>query len=86
MLQWLQNESKMTEINRKHVGPETSRIFRKNRREEQKNQLETNNENTEVCTNKFKKGLKTQTNVVKGENCDLPVYNHSVLKKAKELF
>jgi hypothetical protein len=90
-LQWLQNPNQINRYNLQNLSRETSRIFRKKKREHLKgkvNDLETNNKNKNIRDlyrgiNEFKKGYQTRINIIKDKNGNLIADPQNVLKMWK---
>jgi hypothetical protein len=88
-LQWLQNPSQINGDNLKNLRRETSRIFRKKKRERVKgkiNELETNNKNKNIRDlyrgiNEFKEGYQPRFNIIKDENGNLLADPQSILNR-----
>jgi hypothetical protein len=93
-LQWLQNQSQIIGDNLQNLRLETSRTFRKKKREHLKdkiNELETNNKNENIRhfyrgINEFKKGYYPRINIIKDENANLLAHPHSALNSWKHFF
>jgi hypothetical protein len=83
----LQNPSQINGCNLQNVRLETSRTFRKKKREYLKrkiNELEINNKNKNIRDlyrniNEFKKGYQSRINIIKDENGNLLADPQSVL-------
>jgi hypothetical protein len=90
----LQNPSQINGDNLKNLRCETSRIFRKKKREYLKgkiNVLETNNKNKNIRDlyrgiNEFKKGYQPRIRIIKDENGNLLADPQSVLNRWKNFF
>jgi hypothetical protein len=84
----------MTGDNLQNLRRETSRKFRKKKREYLKhkiNELETNNKNKNIRDlyrgiNEFKKGYQPRINIMKDENGDLLADPQNVLNRWKNFF
>jgi hypothetical protein len=93
-LQWLQNPRQTNGDNVGNVRLESSRTFRKRKREyleEKFNELKTNCKNNNIRDlyrgiNEFKKGYQTRSNLVRNENGDLHTYSHNILNRWKNYF
>jgi hypothetical protein len=93
-LQWLQNPSYINGDNLKNLRRETSKIFRKKKREYLKgkiNELETNNKNKNIRDlyrgiNEFKKGYQSRINIINDENGNMLADPQSVLNRWKIFF
>jgi hypothetical protein len=93
-LQWLQNPSQISGDNLKNLRWETSRTFRKSKREYLKvkiNELETYNKNKNIRDlyrgiNEFKEGCQRRINIIKDDNGNLLANPHSVLNRWKNFF
>jgi hypothetical protein len=90
----LQNQNQINGDNLQNLRHETSRIFRKKKREDLKgkiNELETNNKNKNIRDlyrdiNEFKKGYQPRINIIKDENGNLLADPQSVLNMWKNFF
>jgi hypothetical protein len=90
----LQNPSQINGDNLHNLRCETSRTFRKKKREYLKdkiNELEINNKNKNIRDlyrgiNESKKGYQLRINIIKDENGNLLADPHSVLNSWKNLF
>jgi hypothetical protein len=90
----LQNPSQINEDNLQNLRHETSRTFRKNKREHLKvkiNDLETNSKNKNIrdlyrCMDEFKKGYQPRINIIKDEDGNLLAHPQSVLNNWKNFF
>jgi hypothetical protein len=88
-VQWLQIPIHTNGSNLNNVGHETSRTFRRKKREylkEKINDLETNSKNKNIRglyrgINVCKKGYQPGTNIVKDKNGDLVAVSHGILNK-----
>jgi hypothetical protein len=93
-LQWLQNPNQINTDNPQSLRRETSRIFRKKKREHLKgriNELETNNKNKNIRDlyrgiNEFKKGYQPRINIIKDENGNLLADPQNTLNRWKIFF
>jgi hypothetical protein len=93
-LQWLQNPNQINGDNLRDLMSETSRTFRKKKREYLKgkiNELETNNRKKNITDlyrgkNEFKKGYQHRINIIKDENGDLLADPQNVLNRWKNFF
>jgi hypothetical protein len=93
-LQWLQNPNQINGDNLQNLRRETSRRFRKKKREYLKgkiNELETNNKNKNIRDlfrgiNEFKKCYQSRINIIKDENGDLLADPQNVLNRWKNFF
>jgi hypothetical protein len=92
-LQWLQNPSQINGDSLQNLRCETSRKFRKKKREYLKgkiNELETNNKNKNIRDlkgiNEFKKGYKPRINIIKDEKGNLLTDSQSFLNRWKNFF
>jgi hypothetical protein len=90
----LQNPSQTNGGNLNSVRLETSRTYRKKKREYLKvliNELETNSKNKNIRDlyrgiNEFKKSYQPRTNLVKHMNGDLLADSHSIFNRRKNYF
>jgi hypothetical protein len=90
----LQNPSQINGDNLQNLRRETSRIFRKKKREclkDKINELDSNNKNKNIRywyrgINEFKKGYQPRINMIKDENGNLLADPHSVLNRSKNFF
>jgi hypothetical protein len=88
-LQWLQNPSQINGDNLKNLRRETSRTFRKKKREylkEKINELVTNNKSKNIRVlyrglNEFKRGYLSRINIVKNQNGNLLADPQSALNR-----
>jgi hypothetical protein len=88
-LQWLQNPSQINGDNLQKLRRETSRIFRKKKKEYLKGkiyELEINSKNKNIRDlyrgiNEFKKGYQPRINIIKDENGNLLADTQSVLNR-----
>jgi hypothetical protein len=93
-LQWLQNPNQINGDNPKNLRSETSRTFRKKKREYLKgkiNELESYNKNKNmrdlyIGINEFKKGYQPRINIIKDENGNLIADPQNVLNRLKNFF
>jgi hypothetical protein len=93
-LRWLQNPSQITGDNIQNLRHETSRTFRKNKREYPKgkiNEHETNNKNKNIRDlyrgiYEFKKGYQPRINIIKEENGNLLIDPQNILNRWKNFF
>jgi hypothetical protein len=90
----LQNPSQIDGDNLKNLRRETSRTFRKKKKENLKgkiNEIETNNKNKNFRDlyrgiNEFKKGHQPRINVITDENGNLLAVSQSILNRWKNFF
>jgi hypothetical protein len=90
----LQEPSQINGGNLQNLRRETSRTFRKKKREYLKgktNELETDNKNKNIRDlyrgiNEFKKGYQPRINIIKDDNGNLLADPHSVLNRWKNFF
>ena len=93
-LLWLQDTDKINADNLKKARYETSRHFRKKKREYMKgkiNEREKNSKNRNIRhsnrgRNEFKTGYKPKAKLVKDDKCFLPADFHSILNTWKYNF
>jgi hypothetical protein len=93
-LQWLQNPSQIIGDKLQNLRHETSRTFRKKKREYLKdeiNELETNNKNKNIrdlfrVINEFREGYQPRINIIKDENGNLLADPQNILNRWKSFF
>ncbi|PNF20265.1 hypothetical protein B7P43_G15396 [Cryptotermes secundus] len=93
-LRWLQDPSELNGDNLNNIRRETSRHFRKKKREYLKDkigELAMNSKKKNIRDlyrglNDLKRGYQLSSNLVKDENCDLLADSHNILNRWKNYF
>jgi hypothetical protein len=93
-LQWLRNPSQISGDNLQNLRHETSKTFRKKKKEYLKdriNELESNNKNKNIrdlyrSINEFKKGYQPRITIIKDDNGNLLAEPQIVLNRLKNFF
>jgi hypothetical protein len=87
-LEWLQDPNEINGDNLNNVRRETSRHFRKRKKEcmeDKIDELAMNSKNSKGI-NEFKKGYQPRSNLLKDENSDLLADSHNILNRWKNYF